>query len=266
MIRGSGLACAMVMTTQEENELVYYRILPVLLIKGNTGAASVMTYALYDNASTRCFVMEELLEDLNMTATQTTLRLWTMHGNELAWSRAVEVLHVTDMEGMNRISLLCTFSRPDIPVGQDQIPRAEVVAKWPYLRHVAICMPQHYNNMMVGLIIGSNCLVTMEPREVVPTQEDGPYTMRLAQGWTVYRPVGVSKARQDLVANRIVVRQVEDLRKLVVNMFERDCIDATHALNTDYKGHSVADKKFLEMMESETTFGEGGGTLWHYFL
>lgn len=81
--------------------------------------------------------------------------------------------------------------------------------------------------------------------------------MRLPQGWTVYGPVSMEQTGSIVVANRVVARQVEDLQELVVDMFKRDCIDATHAMNPDVKALSPLDEQLYKLMEERVRFRDG---------
>lgn len=79
---------------------------------------------------------EELLEDLDVTGDRMTLKIRTIHGLSVSESGAVSGLFITDVHRDNRVNLPKVFSRLEIPVGQEQIPRAEVVRKWSYLQRV----------------------------------------------------------------------------------------------------------------------------------
>ena len=48
-------------------------------------------------------------------------------------------------------------------------------------------------NIKVDLLIGANCLEALEPLEVLPSQDKGPYAFRTALGWCV---IGQMKAQQ----------------------------------------------------------------------
>ena len=40
-------------------------------------------------------------------------------------------------------------------------------------------------NTEIGLLIGTNCLKALEPEEVLPTKDGGPFAFRTPLGWCV---------------------------------------------------------------------------------
>ena len=39
------------------------------------------------------------------------------------------------------------------------------------------------------MLIGANLMKVLEPLEVIPSQEDGPYAFRILLGWCIVGPV-----------------------------------------------------------------------------
>ena len=45
------------------------------------------------------------------------------------------------------------------------------------------------DNISVDLLIGANCVEALQPLEVIPSQQDGPYAYRTILGWYVVGPI-----------------------------------------------------------------------------
>ena len=56
----------------------------------------------------------------------------------------------------------------------------------------------------MDLLIGANCLEALEPVEVIPRQNDGPYAIRTALGWCVVGPIK-AQCHNVVSCNRIAV-------------------------------------------------------------
>lgn len=68
-------------------------------------------------------------------------------------------LEVSGPSENNFIELPNVFSRKNIPVGTDNIPRQEDLKRWSHLKDVSIPVI----NAEVGLLIGANAHKAMEP-------------------------------------------------------------------------------------------------------
>ena len=168
---------------KSNESVILHAILPVRVkTKGNT--KSVITYAFYDNGSGGCFLTENLREQLGVDGERTELQLGTVHGQSLVTTTVVHDLVVTDMEDKYPIEILRSYTRMEIPVTEQQIPTPELVEQWEHLRGVAKRIHKFIPNLEIGLLIGSNCPAALEPLEVVPRGDEGPYAMRLRHRWT----------------------------------------------------------------------------------
>ena len=242
-------------------EAVLHAILPVRVRKkGST--ESVITYAFYDNGSGGCFLTENLKQQIGVDGERTELQLGTMHGQSLVTTTVVNDLVVTDLEDKNPIEIPRSYTRMEIPVTEQQIPTPEVVKQWEHLRGVAERMPEFIPNLEVGLLIGSNCPAAMEPLEVVPSGDKGPYAMRLRHGWTLTGPLPVkdSPIPDNVTCHRITVREVESIKEVVSpqaiqQMFELDFND--HKYGPDEYGYSQEDKKFIREVKQGIRHQDG---------
>ncbi|XP_068208327.1 uncharacterized protein [Palaemon carinicauda] len=202
-----------------DSSMVLQAIIPVRLKQRGTNR-EVLTYALYDPGSTGCFLSEELKDDLQASGAQTNLRLKTMHGESIVKIYLVQDLVVSDINGQNGILLPKTYSRQEIPVSHDQIPRPELLRRWPYLHDVAKSIPEIMPEIDIGLLIGSNCPLAMEPLKIISTDGKGPFA-------------------------------------LILNILESDFIDSRVARYPGEKGLSPEDTTFLKKAESNVMFKDG---------
>lgn len=227
--------------------------------KGNT--KPVTTYAFYDNGSGGCFLTENLREQLGVNGEKTELQLGMMHGQSLVTTTIVDNLVVTDMEDKYPIEIPRSYTRMEIPVTEQQIPTPELVKQWEHLRGVAERMHKFIPNLEIGLLIGSNCSAALEPLEVVPRGDEGPYAMRLRHGWTLTGLLHVKDAPNpsNVTCHRITVREIETVKEVVSpqaiqQMFELDFDDHKSS-------YSQEDKKFMTGIEQSIQHHDG-----HYVI
>ena len=126
---------------------------------------------------------------------------------------------------------------------------------------------------IVDLLIGANCLEALEPLEVIPSQDKGPYEFRTTLGWCV---VGPMKAQQlDVIScNRIGVmkagtqdtaehhfedeKKCEDFgvkeipKKIYMMDFNEPSFRSYHPIIGKLEEISYKDIRFLKTMEKET--------------
>ena len=105
---------------------------------------------------------------------------------------AIEDLLVSDIEGHNELNLPKTFTQREIPVNRNQIPHPELFSKWPHLQEIANQVKPFMPELQIGLLIGSNCPIALEPLKLLAGGRDGPYATLLKHGWTINGPVEVT--------------------------------------------------------------------------
>ena len=77
------------------------------------------------------------------------------------------------------IKLPSGLSKKEIPVDSCEIETARKLKKWDYLEKIFKELGDN-EDISVDLLIGANCLEALEPVEVIPRQNDGPYAIRTA--------------------------------------------------------------------------------------
>ena len=249
----TNLQDASCLATRPAESVILHAILPVR-VKKKGSTETVVTYAFYDNGSGGCFLTEDLREQIGVDGEKSELQLGTMHGQIFVTTTIVNNLVVTDMEDKNPIEIPRSYTRMEIPVTKQQIPTPEIVKQWEHLHGVAERMPKFIPNLEIGLLIGSNCPGAMEPLEVVPSGDKGPYAMRLRHGWTLTGPLQVKDTPTpgNITCHRIMVREVEPVKEVIPaqaiqQMFELDFND--HRYGPDECSYSQEDKKFIKEVE-----------------
>ncbi|XP_043217561.1 uncharacterized protein LOC122379413 [Amphibalanus amphitrite] len=155
-------------------------ILPVL-VTGRNGKTS-KTYAFLDSGSSATFITNALAEKLKLKGEETSLAITTVEQDELKISsQALTGLQVSSLDGSGSVKLPCTYTIKKIPVTSSDIPDASVVQQWPHLAGIKIPVVEAED---VGLLIGCNCPLAMEPWDVVHCEDGGPYAIKTRLGWT----------------------------------------------------------------------------------
>ena len=125
---------------------------------------------------------------------------------------------------------------------------------------------QSIPNLEIGLLIGSNCPAALEPLEVVPRGEEGPYARRLRRGWTLTGPLHVrgTPNPSNVVCRRITVREAESVKEMISpqpiqQMFELDFNDRKSG--PDECSYSQEDRRFIIGLEQSIQHHDG-----HYVI
>ena len=121
-----------------------------------------------------------------------------MHADsELIASTKIKKLVVRNYQRDCTIPLSTTFSCDKIPASRSQIPCPEMVNQWPHLARIKEKLMPYQHDVEVGLLIGSNCSRAIMPREIIPSNDNGPYAQRSELGWGIIGNVIKSRIRQD---------------------------------------------------------------------
>ena len=132
------------------------------------------------------------------------------------------------------IKLPSAFSKKEIPVDSCEIATARKLRKWDYLEKISKELGDN-EDISVDLLIGAKCLEALEPAEVIPRQNDGPYANRIALGWCVVDPIK-AQCHNVVSCNWIAVIKA-DSGKMAEHHFE---------IQKGYKGIGV--KEMLKKM------------------
>ena len=153
-------------------------------------------------------------------------------------------LEVLDLEEENLVELPIVFTRPKLPVSVTNAANQHDIDRWPHLTGISI--PKIEAD--VGLLIGSDAPEVLEPREIRPSQNGGPYASRTVFGWVVNGPLGRTLSSTTHTANFI---------RTNVELSEQFCSYCNMEFNNTIHGskHSLSqnDKCTLQMMNETAT-------------
>ena len=153
-------------------------------------------------------------------------------------------LEVCDLSGTNAVKQPMVYTRVEMPVSMEDVPRQADVNRWSYLRGIHI--PDIDSE--VELLIGTNAPKASEPWQVVYSQENRPYTMKTLLGWAICHHT------QYVSVNRCSVCGDKGLERQVESYFRQDFNERTL---DDKPEHSREDRTFMSMVSANVEQKEG---------
>ena len=223
--------------------------LPIVAVKVKVKGSprSVETYALLDNGSNTTFCSASLMKRLSVSGKEMRIKLTTMDSCNDVDSLVVTNLEVTDLDENVVISLPEVLSRPSMPVVKDEIPKQEDVERWPHLQGYVYLAEL---NSEVDLLIGANVPEALQPREVVPASDGGPYATRVDLGWVINGPTG---RKQKFVPSSSFFVNCKETHPMCIA-----CADFADATLSDGLSMSRDDLKFMNIVEDSVMQCEDG--------
>ena len=173
--------------------------LPIISVLVKLGDKEVKTCAFLDSGSTHSFCSTALFKRLGVESKdQMTLRITTVDRERQIGGFMVHGLVMTDEERNTPFSLPPLFTLERIPVSEDDIVRTVDLSQWSYLVHSDVTLPTVTEE--VGLLLGNDCGYAMEPIEIVPSENGGPYAIRTRYGWILG---GVQRQKVSAQVNKL---------------------------------------------------------------
>ncbi|XP_043198408.1 uncharacterized protein LOC122368497 [Amphibalanus amphitrite] len=237
-------------------------IVPVLVHHRTTPEHKEMVYAILDPQSDGTFITESVCDKIKAPGVETSLELSTITGKTEVKAKAVTGLVIEALDSSSEISLPTTYTREDMPVDRQLIPRRETAANWSHLREVAESLPPYYPEASIGLLIGLNCSKAIKPQDIVTGDDNAPWAVRTAMGWGV---VGLARGNRtccfascDGAASRqchftLRTRAREIGPSHLIEMLETGFQDQPQE-----KKISQQDKRFVDLMETQMHATEDG--------
>ena len=125
------------------------------------------------------------------------------------------------------------------------------------------------------MLIGANCMKTLEPLEIISSRIDGPYTYRTKLGWYIVGPIVNNSCNKSVKCNRRAVKDVISrkfashhfkidnrlkrpeigVKEIFERTFHNDCSEVKQlqlATIGNIEDISKEDKKFLKILETGT--------------
>ena len=235
-----------------EGDDVMHAILPVrVTFQGK----SVVTYAFYDNGSSASFISNKLTNELNAQGPTIALKLTTMHGVGSNECRLIKGLIVSSIDGENPITVHKAYTTREIPVGSCHVPSPTRLKKNGTLQGFADLVPALVQGVEVGLLIGSNCPMALEPLKVLPSK-NGSYACLLRHGWTVHGPSGSN----NISCHRTGIERVREVPvPELLSLQDPDFHDFDkYSMTDEYSQH---DHLFIKSVDQGTSFQNGHYTV-----
>jgi hypothetical protein len=229
-------------------------IVPVT-VKAVNSHKQVNTYAFLDTGSTASFCTERLMHALNLRGNKVQISLSTMSDDcKLTSSYVLKGLELGSLNGKDFTELPELFTQARLPVTRKEIPTQEDIDQWPYLSKVNIPVI----DADVDLLIGCNAPTVLEPHEIIPSQNSGPYASRTVLGWTINGPVKQIMETDNTKCARISVNKVSVLEEQLQQYFNQDF---TERVSDDKQELSQDDQRFLDLASKSIHLENG-----HYVL
>ncbi len=231
-----------------------------------------LVYALLDSQSDTSFILNKTCEALKVRGDQTELSLSTMFAEDKSVQcNKVNGLMVRSYDSDVRINLPPVFSRSIMPANRSHIPTPQMTCNWPYLQQINDkLMP--ISDCEIGLLIGYNCPRALMPRQVIPSQNGGPYAQQTDLGWGIIGVIDHDHIAGDPIghSHRILAYEVQGSNRSVqvsFNVHTKEVVSARDVLNVleaDFNdssqgvGLSKDDKSFLNIMQSNIKQNDDG--------
>ena len=125
-------------------------------------------------------------------------------------SAAVSGLRVSSSIGSDKeiwLNLPPVYTREDIAVDIEEVATRENIKNWDHLTVIAEKLP-HAADIEIGLLIGADCTKALEPQEVIPSKNGGPFAFKTAMGWCIVGPLAKPSKKNSISCHQIIVQDV----------------------------------------------------------
>ena len=182
----STLACA---TTKLKSKVV--RMCVVLVkVKCSNSKKEFRTHAILNYCHQGTSISTDLARKLKTEGVQTTIKIKKVSKSS---------------EKSMSIDLPVTYTKEDFPVDDEDVATPEKIKRWKYLERIAGGITQG-QCMSIGLLIGGNCSKALEPLEVIPCEQGGPYAFKTLLEWCIVGMIGETTFDTTVACNRISVQ------------------------------------------------------------
>ena len=150
-------------------------VVPVKVMAGTK--KQIPTYVILDNCSQGCFMKDSIRKNLRVDGRKTEITIKTLNGEEKMKSTVMSGLKVwsDSDEGSKRwLDLPATYTKEVLPADVEEVAAREKIEIWDHLKKIANKVSKA-SDIEIGLLIGLNCAKTLEPQEVIPSKDGGPF-------------------------------------------------------------------------------------------
>ena len=125
------------------------------------------------------------MKTLQIRGQKTSITFKTLNREENHTQFALEGLRVCNPLGLKQVwmTLPRTYPKEDVPVDSCKMATAQKLKKWKHLSCVVDELIKDYRDINVDLLVGAICTRALELVKVIPTANDGLYTMKAVLEW-----------------------------------------------------------------------------------
>ena len=173
-----------------ESKIISMCVVPVK-VNHSKSKKEFSTYAMLDNCSQGTFIKEDIQKKLGAVGREADTTVRTLNGEQSMKSTAVSGLRVSSSIVGDKIiwlNLPPVYTRENIPVDIEEVATRENIKSWDDLTVIAEKLP-YAADIGIGLLIGVDCAKALEPQEVIPSKNGGPFPFRTTLRWCVVGPL-----------------------------------------------------------------------------
>ena len=252
-------------------------IVMVRLIHDSNPQNEVVVYAALDNMSSASFISAEVLNKLGAPGEPTEITIRTVSDTCRQNTVAVSNLSVSSVFKNDFIRLPKVYKQSSLPLNINEVVSHEMLLKLPHLNCLLSEIPDRNENVPFGLLIGINCPRALQPYDVIPSVDDGPFAVNTQLGWCISGPTQHNNGCSSDVISCFHIRSNEEqvrstetgLKVTKRRMYENDFKESmsrglsanmpSHTKSGSSEGVSLSqeDRMFMNMIDHESRFVDG---------
>ena len=119
-------------------------------------------------------------KNLAADAKKTEITIKTLNGEQKMKSTVMSGLNVrSDSDEGNKrwLDLPATYSKEDLPADAEEVATREKIENWDHLKKIANKVP-NASDIETGLLTEASCPKALEPQEVIPSKDGGPFACK----------------------------------------------------------------------------------------
>ena len=256
-------------------EVISMCVVPVKLRHGDSGK-TLKTYALLDSCSQGTFILERLPKRFGIKGRRTSITIKTLNGEVTNKSSVISGMKVASSRDSSKdwLELPDTYTKKYLPVGKEDVATPSKLKNWGHLERILDKINED-DNISVGLLMGANCTKALEPIDVIPSKNNGPYAIKTRLGWCIVGPVNGTQSRQGIHCNRIAVKQADtkdvgkhyfqtktsveenDVRDMLTRLYNLEFTENGPTEGKLETSMSREDQKFMKILQEGTTLRNG---------
>ena len=144
-----------------ESKIISMCVLPVK-VSHSKSKKEFSTYAVLDNCRQVMFIKEDIQKKLGAVGREADITV--------------------------KLILPPVYTREDIPVDTEELATRENIKSWDHLKVIAEKLP-YASDTEIGSLIGADRTKALEPQNVIPSKNGGPFAFRITLGWCAVGPL-----------------------------------------------------------------------------